>query len=79
MDLRVPEDENSNFVIEVKMVDFFNLIKKSIKCANNCVSAITAIYSSVHGELHINADHRPTNVPAIAIPIDTIFNTALNI
>ena len=31
------------------------------------------------GELHINADYRPTNVPLKSTPIDTLINTVLNI
>ena len=79
MDLRVPEDEDPNFLIEVKKVDCFKLIKKSIKCANNRVAAIPGISGSVDGDLHIDDDYCPTNVPATSIPIDTLVNTALNI
>ena len=79
MDLSVPEDEDPDFVIEVKKVDCFKLIKKSIKCANDRVAAIPIISGSGDGDLHINADYRPTNVPATAIPINTLVKTALNI
>ena len=78
MDMRVPEDEDTNIVIEVKKVDCFKLIKKSIKCAKNHVAAIPGIFGSVDGDLHIYADYCPTNVPATSIPIDTLVNTALN-
>ena len=79
MDLHAPEDEDPDFVIEGKKVDCFKLIKKSIKCANYRVVAIPRISGSVYGDLHIDADYRPTNFPATAILIDTLVNTALNI
>ena len=72
MDLSVPEDKYPDFIIEVKKVECFTLIKKSIRCANNGVAAILSIYSPVDRDLHIDAEYRPTNVPATAIPIDTI-------
>ena len=56
MDLRVPEDKDSNFLIEVKKFDCFKLIKKLIKCANNHLAAISVIYGSVNGDLYIDAD-----------------------
>ena len=76
-DLRVPEDEDTAFVIEVKKVDCFKLIKK-IKCANNCVAAIPGISGSVNGDLHIDAEYLPSSVPEIDIKMDTLVNTALN-
>ena len=63
MDPRVPEDEYPDLVIEVKKVDCFKLIKKSINCANNRVAAIPGISGSVDGDLHIDADYRPSNAP----------------
>ena len=57
----------------------FQAHKKIIKCANDCVAAISGIYGSVDGNLHINSDYRPTNVPSTFIPIDTFVDTALNI
>ena len=56
MDLRVPDDECPDFVIEVKKVDCFNLIKKLIKCANDHVDAITSISGLVDWDPHINDD-----------------------
>ena len=79
MDMCLPDDKYSIFLIEVKKVDCFKLIKKSIKCANNRVAAIPGISGSVDGDLHIDDDYCPTNVPATSIPIDTLVNTALNI
>ena len=79
MDLRVPKDKDPNFLIQVKKVDCFKLIKKLIICANYRVAAIPGISGSVNGDLHINYEYRPTSVPATAIPIDTLVNTALNI
>ena len=79
MDLRVPEDEDPNFLIEVKKVDCFKLIKKLIKWANNCVAAIPSISGSANWDLHIDSDYRPINVPETDIPIDTLVNTSLNI
>ena len=55
MDLRIPEDEHPNFVIGIKKVDCFKLIKKSIKCANDRVAAVPGIYGSVDGNLQIDA------------------------
>ena len=78
MDLQFPEYEDPNFVIEVKNVDFSSL-KKSIKCANDHVADIPGISGSVNGDLHIDAEYRPTNVLATYIPIDTLVNTDLNI
>ena len=43
MDLSVPEDKYPDFIIEVKKVECFTLIKKSIRCANNGVAAILSI------------------------------------
>ena len=63
MDLRVPEDEDTDFVIKSKKVDCFKLIKKKIKCATNHIAAITGIYGSVDGDLHIDYDYLPNNVP----------------
>ena len=57
MDPRVPEDEYPDLVIEVKKVDCFKLIKKSINCANNCVAAVTGISGSVNGDLRIDDDY----------------------
>ena len=56
MDLRVSEDKYTNFLIKLLKVDCFNIIKKPIKCANDCVSAIPGISVSVEGDLHIDAD-----------------------
>ena len=58
---------------------FVSILLKKIKCANDRVSAITDISSTVDGDPHIDADYQPTNVPATAIPIENIVNTALNI
>ena len=55
MDLRVPEDEDTDFLIEVKRV-IFQARKKIIMCANDRVDAIPDIYGLVYGNLHINAD-----------------------
>ena len=79
MDLRVPEDEDPDFVNGSKKVYCFKLINKSIKCANDCVAAIPVISGSFNGDLHIDADYRPTNVPATAIPIDTLVKASINI
>ena len=79
MDLSVPADEDPNFVIEVKKVDCFKLIKNPIKCDNYRVAAITGIYGSLNREIHINADYLPTNYLATSTPMDTILNNALNI
>ena len=79
MYIRVPEDEDPNFLMEVKKCWFFKLVKKLIKCANDRVATIPGIYGSVYGDFHINADYLPTKVPATDMPIDTLFNTALNI
>ena len=60
MDLRVPENEDLDFGIEVKKVDCFKPIKKSIKCANYHVATIPGISGSVDWDLHIDDYYRPT-------------------
>ena len=62
MDLRVPKDEDPDFVTEVKKVDCFKLIKNPIKCANNCVAAIPGISGSFDGDLHIDAEYSPNKL-----------------
>ena len=62
MDMRVPEDKYPDFLIKVRKVDRFKLIKKSIKCANGRIAANPVISGSVDRDLHINADyHLPTS------------------
>ena len=56
MDLRFLEDKYLDFVIKVKKVDCFKLIKTSINCANNRVAAIPGISGSVDDNLHIDDD-----------------------
>ena len=77
MYLRLPEEDP--FLIKVKKVDCFKLIKQLIKCANDRVATVFGISGSVDGYLHIDTDYRPTKVPETAIPVDTLFNIALNI
>ena len=57
----------------------FQSYLKTIKHANDCVAAIPGISGSVDGDLHINDDYYPTNVPSTSIKIDTLVNNALNI
>ena len=78
MDLCFPDDKDSIFLIEVKKVDCFKLIKKSIKCANDRVAATPGIFGSVNGDLNIVADCLTSNTPSISIPFDTLVNTSLN-
>ena len=52
---------------------------KKIKFFNDCVASFPGISSIFNGYIRIDADYRPTNAPATAIPIDTLVNTALNI
>ena len=51
----------------------------ALPCPAFFALSLSFISGSVDGDLHIDADYRPTNVPATDIPINTIVNTALNI
>ena len=79
MDMRVPEYKDSKIKLKWKRLIVSISYKKSFNFANNCVAAIRIIYGSVYWYHYIYAYYNPTNVQAIAIPIDNLFVTALNI